>query len=133
MTVEHEKSADSGLEALFAEARQAPPSPLDAAFRTRLIEDAARLAQASRIRRPGLWSRLFARLADPQRAPGVAGVAAAGVAGLWIGLSGPGMTGELITQVWQGVAPAAAWSGDETAVFTQSGSDLLALLGDEES
>lgn len=132
MSIERGSGADEGLEALFAEARMAPPPPLDAALRTRLIEDALRQADGSRVRRPGLWSRLFALLADPRGAPGVAGVAAAGVAGLWIGVSSPGMTGELITQVWQGVAPTAAWSGDEAAVFTQSDSDLLALLGTEE-
>lgn len=80
------------LDALLARAGAAPPPPLPPAFQARLLADAlAAQAQAApravpRATRP---SRLRLWLAELGGLPGVAGLGAAGIAGLWLGLAGP--------------------------------------------
>ena len=107
---EHQKtaSADAALDALFSEAQLAPPEPLPDGLRSRLMADALAAttpatAPAAAPRRSWL-ARFGAVLADLGGASGLAGVSAAGVAGVWIGFSGPGVTGDLVTQFWQGAA-----------------------------
>lgn len=100
---------DAGLEALFAAARAAPPPPLAAGFEARLLA----AAEAARLpaRRPGGWARLRAALAEFGGMPGLAGVTAAGVAGLWLGFAGPVAGSGVPGLIWQSaaeVSPAVA-------------------------
>jgi hypothetical protein len=89
MTEDRKPLPESDLDALFAAARAAEPAPLEPDFAARLIAQ----AEAARPRpvpaRPGWLHRLRAALADVGGAPGLAGLSAAGVAGLWIGLADP--------------------------------------------
>lgn len=90
--------SETELDALFAQARRADPAPLEHDFAARLIAQSqavqAQVVQAGIWRpaapaRPGWLARLRAVLADVGGAPGLAGLGAAGVAGLWIGLADP--------------------------------------------
>ena len=128
---------EAGLDALFAEARAADPAPPSDAFFARLQTDAqaAQLPGAAGPVTPGLWSRLGAILAGIGGAPGLAGVGAAGLAGVWIGFAAPGPTADLINSFWQGAASlsprASVWvDGTETALDTGS-ADLLSVIDGE--
>ena len=103
---EHQKtaSADAALDALFSEAQLAPPEPLPDGLRSRLMADALAATTPAAAPRRSWLARFGAVLADLGGASGLAGVSAAGVAGVWIGFSGPGVTGDLVTQFWQGAA-----------------------------
>lgn len=87
MTDTRKPLSETELDALFAQARRADPAPLDPDFAARLIARAQ--AAQPRPARPGWLARLRAALADVGGAPGLAGLGAAGVAGLWIGLADP--------------------------------------------
>lgn len=95
--------AEAGLDALFAEARARDADPLPISLNARLLATALE-AQPRRSGPSGLWARLRAALAEIGGAPGLAGVGAAGLAGVWIGFAGPAGTGDLVTQFWQGAA-----------------------------
>lgn len=110
--------SEADLDALFAEARETAPDPLPASLQARLI-DGALQAQPRPAPRPGWFARLSAMLAEIGGAPGLAGVGAAGLAGVWIGFSGPGMTGDLVSQFWQGAASVSP------TVSALVGTDLL--------
>jgi hypothetical protein len=77
---------DAALEALFADARTEAPRPSDGLL-ARIAEDAGREAAW----RPAPPRGLLSRLSDAVGGwPGLAGLSAAGVAGLAIGLAAPG-------------------------------------------
>jgi hypothetical protein len=123
---------DDALDALFAQARDDAPAPVPDALRARLMADAI-AAQPRRVRQNGFGSRLGGWLAELGGVPGLAGVAAAGLAGVWIGFSGPGMTGDLVAEFWQGAATVSptvsGWI--EEGPLVVAGSDLLTLMNDE--
>jgi len=124
--------SETDLEALFAAARDAEPAPLGAGLQARLL-DAALTAQPRRAARPGWIARFGAMLADIGGAPGLAGVGAAGLAGVWIGFSGPGVTGDLVNRFWQGaatVSPAVSALVDADLLTSDSG-DLLSFITGE--
>lgn len=107
---------DDPLDALLAQARTDVP-PLDPGLAHRLT--AAAWAAQPRAR-PGLWARLRTALADLGGAPGLAGLSAAGVAGLWIGFAQPLGAGTLTALVWNGaatVSPALAELVDAPSPF----------------
>ena len=122
------EAADAALEAMFAEARMAEADPVPDGLRARLLADAVPVV-ATR----GWWSRLGDVLADLGGAPGLAGVSAAGLAGVWIGFSGPGLTGDLVSQFWQGAATVSptvsAWVDDGPLVASDG--DLLVYMSGE--
>ncbi|MCB1395128.1 MAG: hypothetical protein H6898_05080 [Rhodobacter sp.] len=123
---------EADLEALFAAARDAGPAPLEARFQARLLE-AALGAQPRPAARPGWLARFGAMLADIGGAPGLAGVGAAGLAGVWIGFSGPGVTGDLVNRFWQGaatVSPTVSALVDADLLTGDSG-DLLSFITGE--
>lgn len=126
-------ATDDVLDALFAEASARAPDPLPISVNARLLA-AALEAQPRPARRPGLWTRMRAALAEIGGAPGLAGVGVAGLAGLWIGFAGPAGTGTLVSDFWQGaasVAPGlAAYVGDSSASDSASSgaADLLSLI-----
>ncbi|GAB4264283.1 MAG: hypothetical protein Kow0013_11370 [Pararhodobacter sp.] len=122
---------DEALDALFDAARAEPPAPLPDAFAARLMEGA--LVELPPARPGGLrvWlARLGATLSEIGGAPGVAGVGAAGLAGVWIGFSGPGLTGDILDRFWQGAATVSptisTWvDGD---LVTDETTQLLSLM-----
>lgn len=122
---------DAGLEALFAEARADEPDPISQTLRARLIADAQSVTPAAA---PRSWlARLGSLLADLGGIPGLAGVSAAGVAGVWIGFAGPGVTGDYVTQFWQGaatVSPTVSTWVDAGPLAAQ-GTDLLVFMSGE--
>ncbi|WP_323037403.1 hypothetical protein [Pararhodobacter sp.] len=124
---------EAALEALFSEARLAEPDPVPEGLRLRLLADAAAAVPAEAPR--GWLARLGGILADLGGVPGLAGVGAAGVAGVWIGFAGPGLTGDLVTQFWQGAATVSptvsTWV--DAGPMDASDADLLVLMsGDGE-
>ncbi|UXX82809.1 hypothetical protein [Roseovarius pelagicus] len=78
---------DKMLEDCFAAARQAAPEP-DSALLARVMADARQVQSRSQRapRRVGLWARLRLELGGW---PAVAGLSAAALTGLWIGISPP--------------------------------------------
>lgn len=115
---------DAALEALFAEARDEKPAPLEDGFSARLLAQAEG-RMPKRQGRDGWWSRLRTALAEIGGAPGLAGVGVAGLAGVWIGFSGPGQTGEWVDRFWQG---AASVSGPVSSLV--EGDPLSGAAGD---
>jgi len=102
--------SETDLEALLAQARLAPPPPLPAGFQARLLADAtAALPPPVSARGPG---RLWAWLAELGGLPGLAGMSAAGVAGLWIGLAEPLPGLELSALLGDGAAALLAGAED---------------------
>lgn len=132
-----DQSVEAALEDIFASARHAEPPALSPDFSARLNADALHHRPQPR-QAPGFWARLGASLAGIGGAPGLAGLGAAGLAGVWIGFAAPGPTGDLVSQFWQGAAVVSpsmaglAGSGlaDDGAVIL-GGSDLLSLLDGE--
>ncbi|MCB1407356.1 MAG: hypothetical protein KDK01_14160 [Rhodobacteraceae bacterium] len=131
---------DAALDALFAETRNTRPDPVPAGLQARLLADAlaARPKPAERPMARGWLARIGVLLSEIGGAPGLTGVGAAGLAGLWIGFSGPGVTGDLVDQVWQGAASlsptVSAWGGDAAlteTLFADAGTDLLTLMSGE--
>jgi len=125
---DHPGALDEGaLDALFAEARDGTPAPLSDRLRARLVEAAldARPLQGRPVQgQPGWWARLRAALADVGGAPSLAGVGAAGLAGVWIGFAAPGPTADLVSSVWPGSRQDWVSATD----LGLAGSDLLALI-----
>jgi len=119
---------DAALEALFAEARMAEADPVPEGLRARLLADAV-----PPVAKRSWWSRLGEMLADLGGAPGLVGVSTAGLAGVWIGFSGPGLTGDLVSQFWQGAATVSptvsAWVEDGPLMAADG--DLLAYISGE--
>lgn len=116
---------DDGLDALLAEAREAPPPDLPAGFEAQLFAQAvATLPRAAP--RPGLLARIGAALAGIGGAPGLAGMSAAGLAGLWIGLAGPGGAADLAAGAWNVALRAPDLSAFEPGAEDQSLLDLIA-------
>jgi hypothetical protein len=77
---------DDLLDDLFAQARQLEAVPSDALI-ARVLADAAQPhGKPASVAQPGLWSRVFDMLGGW---PAVSGLAAATVAGLWIGMAPP--------------------------------------------
>lgn len=110
------------LDQLFAEARNQVPQPLDAALSARLIADAARLQPRPAPRGWRHW--LAGALAAIGGAPGLASVAAAGVAGLWIGAAAPGLEStalNALVDITPGWASVGVWAAAED-------DSLLALM-----
>ncbi|WP_417587852.1 hypothetical protein [Pararhodobacter oceanensis] len=124
---------DDMLEALFAEARAAETPALPDALSARMMADAAAALAPPPASRPNWWARLRLALADIGGAPGLAGVSAAGLAGVWIGFSGSGGTGALLTQFWQGAATVSPSVSEwvETDPLTDDSSTLWALMSGE--
>jgi hypothetical protein len=123
---------EAALDALFAEARAVEPDPLPEAIAARLLAGAE--AAIPRPVRRGWLARVRDALAEIGGAPGLAGVGVAGLAGVWIGFSGPGMTGVLVNQFWQG---AASVSGSVSALvagdpISAPADDLLSLMSTSE-
>lgn len=115
MKVMTERKDETGLDGFFAAARAETPEP-GADFLARLTEAALdeQMAQAGRrsaaagAAAPGLWAALRQALGGW---PGMAGLAAACAAGVWLGVSPP-----------EGMS--AYWNG-ETAGLGQSGLDPM--------
>ncbi|SIT85073.1 hypothetical protein SAMN05421849_2244 [Pontibaca methylaminivorans] len=120
------------LDALLRAARQAP-ADLPEALESRILRDAARVQAGRRSpvavigrprrqpeRREGLWSRLHGALGGW---PALGGLAAASVAGLWIGLAPPS---GLPDPVW------LLGESAQEALVLFAGDDLaLAMLEDQ--
>ena len=123
---------DSALDALFAQARAEPPADLSDDFTARLVAASLEVQAGFAPPKPGWLARLRNSLAEIGGAPSLAGVGAAGLAGVWIGFAAPGSTGDLVNSVLQGaasVSPASSvWIGSASNVLTTSDSDLLALI-----
>jgi|GEM_PF-1407112 len=122
-----------GLDALLVRAAARAPAPLPDALRARLLADAlaqmpapARPARAS-AREPGILAQLWQTLGG---SPGLAGLTAAGIAGLWIGAAAPGPVAGLPQALWQGAAlvgsDTAGWDDDALAGFDDD--SILALM-----
>ena len=118
---------NDGLEALFAAARDEEPAALSPRFEARLLAD----AEVSLVRpapRPGFLAWLGTALAGIGGAPGLAGMGAAGLAGVWIGLAGPGPAADLAAGAWA----VASRSPDLTALATADDTtSLLDLIAGE--
>ncbi len=105
---------DAGLETLFALAR-APVDPPSRELMARILADAAavdsgRTQMAPQAARGGLFSGLMAALGGW---PALGGLAAATVAGLWIGIAPPsGLTG-LTDAVWGTSTTISVFSVDD--------------------
>ena len=120
MTIGREPPNDIALEALLAEARSARPPPLPEGLQARLLADAAVAQTGQRLpaERPGRLSALRGWLADLGGLPGMAGLSAAGVAGLWIGLAEPLPGSQFAALIWEGaagVSPSLAGLLDQPA------------------
>ena len=114
MTRPDDRRDDAHLDAFFAAARADRPDP-DAALLARVMADAAdetaRRAHLAAVRRPAAARRGPGILAVLTAALGgqgaVAGLAAAGLAGLWLGLAPPAPLQALSPALW-GAGDAAA-------------------------
>ena len=94
---------DEMLEDLFAQARAAKP-PVSDDLMARVLADAERAGHGASVvvDRPGLWSRFLDLVGGW---PAVSGLAAATVAGVWIGVAPPamlddytaGLTGDVVS------------------------------------
>lgn len=114
---------EGALEALFAEARAETPEPLPDAFRARLVGDAL-AARPQPDPAPGGWlARFRTLLSEFGGAPSLAGMGAAGLAGVWIGFAAPGSTSDLVSTFWQGAASVSP----EVSDWAAAGSDTLPI------
>ncbi len=118
---EKSKQTDA-IERLLAAADAAPPAPLAPDFAARLMADArAALPRPAAVAMPGPFARLRAGLAAWVQpvggAPGLAGLAVAGLVGVWIGFSGVASADALVVTLQPG-----ALSADEAKFL-----DLLAF------
>lgn len=84
MTMTDEKG--DMLDDLFAVARMQTPQPTDALMARVLADAAGGPAPQRAVSRPGLWAQLCQALGGW---PAVGGLAAATVAGIWIGIAPP--------------------------------------------
>lgn len=87
---EERRITDTELDALLAEARDAPPPALSEGLQARLIADALSVQLGAQAVKPaGRMSRLRSWLAELGGLPGAAGLATAGLVGVWIGFADP--------------------------------------------
>lgn len=94
---------DDMLDDILGKARRQTPQP-DDALMARVLADAAQVAASRRrVRRPGYWAQWADALGGW---PAVAGLAAATIAGIWVGVAPPASVENL----------AAAVLGDTVAV-----------------
>ena len=84
---------DRMLDDLFAQARAQAPQPSDALM-ARVLADAAAQSTPVRssVRQPGFWARLSDTLGGW---PALGGLAAATVAGVWVGIAPPASVEDL--------------------------------------
>lgn len=119
-----ERDVDRMLEPFFAEARGQSPEPSPDLLARVLADAAAVQVAAAAAQRPAAWAG--------RRGPswrglldllggwgGLGGLAAAGVTGLWIGVTGTGALGD---------ASGALWGGRALAAETGFGADELLSL-----
>ncbi len=106
------------LDDLFAQARSVQPTPSDA-LTARVLADAdavqPKMTASSRPKAP-LWAQMMDAIGGW---PAVSGLAAATVAGIWIGVSPPSTVSDL----------TASWIGDEVSVELFP-TDLAFVAGD---
>jgi hypothetical protein len=119
------------LDALLAHAAARAPDPLPDALRARMLSDALTqmppprpsIAQPRRSSLARIWQAIGG-------VPGFAGMATAGLAGVWIGAAGPDPVSGLSTALWQGAALVSPdlvdWQVDAPDGFEVD--PLLALL-----
>ncbi len=128
---------EAALDALLESAAARQPEPLPERLRARLLSEALREmpppAPVARRPRPatgGHLARLWRLLGGT---PGLAGMSAAGLAGLWIGVAPPEPVAGLSSAFWQGAGlistDLAQWSDDDPIGFEDD--PLLALLADD--
>lgn len=103
------------LDDLFAAARQAAPDPSDTLM-ARIVADAAREMPRPAPATPGVWATLWDGLGGWI---GAGGLAAATVAGLWIGIAPPAGLADMASGLW----------GTSTSVALMPESDYLGLEG----
>ena len=112
----------AGLELFFKAARAQSPVPGDDLM-ARVLADAAAL-QPQGAASAGLWSRLVSRAQGLRQEmggwPAMTGLAAATVAGIWVGSVAPDLASEAITGYWSGES--------EVYVFDVMAGDAYASL-----
>lgn len=97
MTERHPDEID--LERLFAAERAAPPVP-SAELLARVLADAQDALRPRKAARPTLGQRLAGVIRDLGGWPTIAGLATAGIAGLWIGIDPPPVLRDTVTAFW---------------------------------
>ena len=134
---EKRPAAAMELDAALARLGERAPDPLPDRLRARLLaaalaempapSPAPSSASAAPQRGSGPWLRLWQILGG---APGLSGLTAAGLAGLWIGAAAPAPVAGLSGALWQGAAlvspDLAGWTAEAPAGFDDD--PLLALL-----
>lgn len=91
---------DAMIDALLDDVAQAPVAPIDPGFMARLLDDADRFLPPPGVRtadipaRPG-WRDLLVALGGW---PAIGGLAAAGMAGLWIGIAPPQIVDDAVAE-----------------------------------
>jgi hypothetical protein len=128
---------ETALDALLDAAARRQPDPLPERLRARLLAEALREMPAPALAAPRRVEGAGARLARLWRllggVPGMAGMSAAGLAGLWIGVAPPEPVAGISSAFWQGaglISPElAGWSDDDPLGFDDD--PLLALLADD--
>ena len=108
---------DDMLDELFAQAREETPSPSDSLM-ARVLADAAAVqptADAVQLEQPGVWTRLLDMIGGW---PAVSSLAAATVAGIWVGVAPPSSVEDL----------TATLIGDEVSISLFS-TDLMLDAG----
>lgn len=103
---------DDMLDDIFAQARAQTPQPSDALMARVLAGAAPDVASARARSRPGLWARLSDTLGGW---PAISGLAAATVAGVWIGIAPPDSVENLAASVIGDAVTVPLFSAD--AVF----------------
>ncbi|WP_209426588.1 hypothetical protein [Pararhodobacter sp. SW119] len=119
------------LDALLAREAARAPDPVSDALRARLLSDALTRMPPPRpgVAQPrrGFLVRIWQAIGG---VPGFAGMATAGLAGVWIGAADPDSVSGLSTALWQGAAlvnpDLADWQADAPDGFEID--PLLALL-----
>ncbi len=109
---------DQDLDALFATARAAPVAPSDALL-ARIVADADAIAAGRTMpARPalGFWTMLRVAIGGW---PALGGMAAATLAGVWIGFAPPSAVATLATTFW----------GETTTISLFSSDDILGIEG----
>lgn len=111
---------DDLLEQAFAAARAEAPRP-DAALMARVLDDAARVQAERAPAERGGGAGAGRRLGDLLRAiggwPALAGLAAAGLAGVWIGIDPPSLLSGAVQAALGGDAGGYAVDLDPAAAF----------------
>lgn len=137
MTRDRRDQAEDGfLDAVLDEARGAGALPLSEGLSARLMADA--LAWQPRAAAPvPWWQRMRQALAEVGGLPGVAGVAAAGVAGIWIGVAPPASADGLVAGLGmgqglgQGLGLSALIDGEASVFDAGMPGDLFSVIASE--